>query len=311
MLAQIIAMSGRRNLILRQELRAGVGKLHRPALAASRAVVALLVCAALAMSSACTTMGTLTVEPPVSQASRYAAIVIDARNGRVLRAVNAYDVRYPASLTKMMSLYLLFEALRGGDLTLSSPIVFSANASSQPPTKLGVKPGDSISVDTAIRAMVVKSANDAAVAVAETLAGSERAFAARMTAQARALGMNDTVFANASGLPDDRQVTTARDMALLALALRSHFPERYHYFSLREFTFHGRTVRGHNHLLGKVAGVDGIKTGYTRASGFNLATSAHRNGRRIVAVILGEDRAKLRDAHMVELIDRYLPRASR
>lgn len=287
------------------------GRLLRSARLAGRAVISVLLTFALITAAGCTTADTLSLRPePISEASRYAAIIIDAKDGNVLHQVNAYEQRYPASLTKMMTLYLLFGALQSGRLTLQSPIPFSTHASSMPPTKLGVRPGDSITVDVAIRAMVTKSANDVAVAVAEALAGSEDRFAALMTQKARELGMTGTVFRNASGLPDDAQVTTARDMALLALALRSHFPQYYHYFSLKQFSFRGRTVRGHNHLLGKVPGVDGIKTGYTRASGFNLATSARRNGRSVVAVILGEDHAKTRDAHMVELIDRYMRRAS-
>lgn len=288
------------------------GKLFRSARLAGRTVAFLLLAFALATAAGCTTADTLSLRPaPISAAPRYAAIIIDARDGDVLHQVNAYEQRYPASLTKMMTLYLLFEALQSGRLTMQSRIPFSVHASSMKPTKLGVKPGDSITVDTAIRALVVKSANDVAVAVAEALAGSEDRFAALMTLKARALGMNDTVFRNASGWPDDAQVTTARDMALLALALRAQFPQYFHYFSLRQFSFRGHTVRGHNHLLGKVPGVDGIKTGYTRASGFNLATSVRRNGRSVIAVILGEDHAKTRDAHMVELIDRYMRRASR
>lgn len=266
---------------------------------------------AVAVASGCTTADTLSLQAtPISEAPRYAAIILDASDGDVLHQVSAGEERYPASLTKMMTLFLLFNSLKAGRLALQSPVVFSTHAASMPPTKLGVKAGDSITVDTAIRAIVTKSANDVAVALAETLAGSEHRFAALMTQQARTLGMTGTVFRNASGLPDERQVTTARDMALLALALRRYFPEYYHYFSVEDFQFRGRTVRGHNHLLGNVAGVDGIKTGYTRASGFNLATSARRNGRSVVAVILGEDHAKTRDAHMVELIDRYMPQAS-
>lgn len=285
--------------------------LLRSARFASRAVSCLFLAFSLVAAAGCTTADTLSLQQTtLSSASRYAAIIIDGRDGDVLHQVNAYEQRYPASLTKMMTLYLLFEALKSGRVNLQSSVPFSTHASSMPPTKLGVRPGDSISVDTAIRAMVTKSANDVAVAVAEMLAGSEDRFAAQMTRKARALGMTGTVFRNASGLPDDAQVTTARDMALLSLALRAHFPQYYHYFSLKEFKFRGHTVRGHNHLLGKVAGVDGIKTGYTRASGFNLATSAHRNGRFVIAVILGEDHAKTRDAHMVELIDRYMPKAS-
>ncbi|WP_246658747.1 D-alanyl-D-alanine carboxypeptidase family protein [Mesorhizobium sp. J18] len=270
-----------------------------------------MVLAAIALFiSACTTLE-LTEPVPTSTSEKYAAIVVDARNGRVLHAAHAYETRYPASLTKMMTLYLLFEAMETGRVTPATQIPFSVNASRQPPSKLGVKAGMSIDAETAIRALAVKSANDVAVAVAEHLAGSEEAFARAMTLKARQLGMNGTVFTNASGLPDERQVTTAHDMAILGMALRKRFPGRYHYFSMREFNFNGRTIKGHNHLLGTVAGVDGIKTGYTRASGYNLASSVNLGGRSLVAVVMGEDKGKMRDAHMEALIAYFLPRASR
>lgn len=262
------------------------------------------------MISACTTLE-LSEPVPTSGSEKYAAIVVDARTGEVLHAAHAYEARYPASLTKMMTLYLLFEAMESGRMNSATPIPFSSNAARQPPSKLGVKAGTSIDTETAIRALAVKSANDVAVAVAEYLAGSEAAFARAMTYKARQLGMNNTVFTNASGLPDERQVTTARDMAILGMALRKRFPGKYRYFSMREFDFNGRTIEGHNDLLGTVAGVDGIKTGYTRASGFNLASSVNLGGRSLVAVVMGEDKAKMRDAHMEALIEHFLPRASR
>ena len=248
------------------------------------------------------------VSPLVSD--KYAAIFIDARTGRVLYEHASNEPRYPASLTKMMTLYLLFEALDEGRMRLDEDIPVSAYAAARPPSKMGFKRGGSIDARSAILALCVRSANDVAVAVAERLAGSEEAFARMMTLKARQLGMTNTHFRNASGLPDDAQRTTARDMAVLAVALRTRFPHHYHYFANREFVFGGRVVRGHNSLLGRVPGVDGLKTGYIRASGFNLATSAGRGGRRIVAVVMGGESAASRDAHMASLVETYLPRAS-
>ena len=241
---------------------------------------------------------------------KYSAIVVDARSGRVLFEHAANEARYPASLTKMMTLYLLFEALDGGRIGIDEEIAVSAYAAGQPPSKIGFKRGGSIDTRSAILALAVRSANDVAAAVAERLAGSEEAFSRQMTAKARQLGMTGTVFRNASGLPDDGQRTTARDMAILSMALRSRFPHHYHYFANREFVFGGKVVRGHNSLLGRIPGVDGLKTGYIRASGFNLATSAGRGGRRIVAVVMGGESAKARDEHMVSLVETYLPRAT-
>src|SRR5690606_27809981 len=206
------------------------------------------------------------------QSEKYAAIVVDANTDRVLFEKNSRDARYPASLTKMMTLYLLFEALDAGRVSLDTQIPVSADAAKRPPSKIGFKPGQTIDVNSAILALSVRSANDVAAAVGEYLGGTEEAFAAQMTARARRLGMTNTVFRNASGLPDPEQQTTARDMALLGMALRRNFPQHYHYFSNREFMFRGKTVRGHNDLIGRVDGVDGLKTGYIRASGFNIVT---------------------------------------
>ncbi len=242
------------------------------------------------------------VAPPRAVASKYAAIVVNADDGKVLYSVKSDQARYPASLAKMMTLYLLFEAIDSGRVGMSTRIPISANAAHKPPTKLYLKPGDSVSVDTAIRAMVVKSANDIATAVAEYLAGSEANFAQRMTAKARALGMTDTVFTDASGLPKDGMRTTARDLAILALALRRDFPQHYGYFALRNFDFRGKTIKGHNKALDMIAGADGLKTGYTRESGFNLATSVNRDGHSIVAVVMGGETAHARDMHMQQLV---------
>jgi len=239
-----------------------------------------------------------------------ASIVIDGNSGSVLEESNPDALRHPASLTKVMTLYLLFERLEAGKIRLDTPLEVSEHASEQAPTKLGLKPGQTIAVEDAIKGVVTKSANDAAVVIAENLGGSEEAFAAQMTQKARALGMSRTTYVNASGLPDDEQITTARDQALLGRAIQDRFPRLYRFFSTTAFSFHGRTIRGHNHLLGSVAGVDGIKTGYTRASGFNLITSVHRDGRFIVGVVLGGRSAFERDAHMRALIDANIRLAS-
>ena len=214
--------------------------------------------------------------PPPGSPAKYSALVIDAASGDTLYQANATATRYPASLTKMMTLYLLFEALDQGRVSKTTEIPVSAFAARQPPSKIGLKTGQSIDVESAILALTVKSGNDCAVAVAEYLGGTEEQFAQQMTARARALGMTGTVFRNASGLPDTDQRTTARDMAVLGMALRSRFPQHYHYFSQRDFTFRGRLVRGHNDLIGRVDGVDGIKTGYIRASGYSIVTSVKR-----------------------------------
>lgn len=242
--------------------------------------------------------------------SKYAAIVIDNNTDRVLFARNADSLRYPASLTKMMTLYMLFAELESGRMNLATRLSVSAHAAAQAPSKLGLKPGSTISVRDAILALVTKSANDVAAVIAENIAGSESKFAARMTARARALGMSRTTFRNASGLPDSEQRTTARDMARLAQALMDDFPKQFVYFKTRSFKYNGRSYRNHNRLLGRVGGVDGIKTGYTRASGFNLATTARRGQRRLVAVVMGGPTGAARNARMTELLSSNFPRAS-
>jgi D-alanyl-D-alanine carboxypeptidase len=266
--------------------------------------------AMLVLLAACSTTSTLEVAPPpttLNTSPKYAAIVVDASSGRILFQANADQPRYPASLTKMMTLYMLFEAMDTGRISRATLIPVSDRARARPPTKLGFKRGQSVDVDTAIRALAVKSANDVAVAVAEYLGGTEEQFAQMMTAKARSLGMTGTTFRNASGLPDDQQLTTARDMALLGMALRRRFPAHYHYFSSTSFAYNGRTIRGHNDLLEDVEGVDGIKTGYIRASGYNIATSVSRGGRRMVVVVMGGESSKSRNAHVHELIIRYFP----
>ncbi len=260
--------------------------------------------------AACQTSEVLDARKTVetSQPTRFASVVIDASSGKELYAYSANTPRYPASLTKMMTLYLVFEALDSGQISKTTPIPISANAARQAPSKIGLKAGATIDVDTAIRAITVKSANDIAVAVAEYVGGSEDAFAARMTAKARAIGMSRTTFRNASGLHDPNQVTTAEDMARLGLSLRRKFPQHFSYFSLKQFNVAGRTVTGHNKVLDMVAGANGIKTGYTRASGFNLVTSVDRNGKSLIAVILGEDTARARDARMAALVQANIGR---
>ena len=235
--------------------------------------------------------------------ARYASIVIDADTGEVLRSRNADTRRYPASLTKMMTLYMLFEAVDNGRLALKSTLTVSKRAARQPASKLGLRAGSTITVEDAIRALIVKSANDIAVVVAETLGGTEAGFAKRMTDRARALGMSRTTFRNASGLPNRRQRSTARDMARLARALMRDFPHRYHYFDDQRFRYRGRMHRTPNQLLGRYRGMDGMKTGYIRASGFNLVASAERNGRRVIAVVFGGRTARSRNIHMANLLD--------
>ncbi len=244
-------------------------------------------------------------------AAQYAGIVVDAKTGKVLYSEDADSLRYPASLTKMMTLYLTFEALEAGKISTSTPVPFSKRASAEPPSKLGVRSGKSITVEQAILALVTRSANDAATALGELLGGSEDRFGRIMTNKARALGMTRTTYRNAHGLPNNAQMTTARDQARLGIALRQHFPQYYSYFSTRSFRFGKQTIGNHNRLLGNVRGVDGIKTGYTRAAGFNLVTSAQAEGRSIVGVVLGGKSGGARDAQMRALVAKYLPAASR
>ena len=231
------------------------------------------------------------------------SIVIEVETGRVVSEMNADAITYPASLTKMMTLYLTFEALNSGRLQLGQFLPVSTEAASKSPTKLHLVPGDSVQVHDLILGIVTKSANDAAAVLAEGLAGSEPAFADRMTAKARQLGMTNTVYRNASGLPDPEQRTTARDVAQLALALYHDFPREYRYFATRQFFFRGRVILTHNHLLDWYEGADGIKTGYIGASGFNLAASAVRNGHRLIGVIMGGASAGSRDREMAALLD--------
>jgi D-alanyl-D-alanine carboxypeptidase (penicillin-binding protein 5/6) len=234
--------------------------------------------------------------------TKYAAIVVDAKSGEVLYAKHADSPRYPASITKIMTLYLTFEALASGKLHPTDRVVFSPHAAAQAPTKLGVRAGDSITVQEAMEGMVTKSANDAAVAMAEKIGGSESRFAALMTLRAQELGMQNTHFVNANGLPDSRQVSSARDIAILSRAVMRDYPQYYKLFSLQSFNFRGQTIGNHNHLLGRMPGVDGLKTGFTNASGFNLAVSAVRDNRRLIAVVMGGPTTAQRDQNAEDLL---------
>jgi D-alanyl-D-alanine carboxypeptidase len=248
--------------------------------------------------------------PAGVEPSKYSAIVIDANTGREIWGVNENALRHPASLTKVMTLYMLFDQLDRGALTLSSRIPISEHAAAQEPSKLGAPAGATISVEEAIKAVVTRSANDVAVAIAEKIGGSESNFCAMMTHKAHEIGMSRTLYRDASGLPNDEQLTTARDLALLGQTMQRRFPHYFHYFSLREFTYNGQVIGNHDHLLGRIDGVDGIKTGYTRASGFNLLTSVHRDGRALVAVVMGGVSGPSRDRLMAQLIETHIAEAS-
>jgi D-alanyl-D-alanine carboxypeptidase len=240
---------------------------------------------------------------PVDGDAQYADLIIEARTGRILHAMNATEPRHPASLTKMMTLYLTFQALDSGRLSLNQQLHVSSRAAAQSPSKLGLHPGQTIRVQDAILGVVTESANDAAVVLAETQAGSEDNFAMLMTRQARALGMKQTTFQNASGLPDSDQVSTAQDMAILGYALIYHHPRYYAFFGHESFIYAGRMHKNHNHLMERYEGMDGIKTGYVRASGFNLVASAVRGNRRLIGVVFGGRSTVARDNQMAQLLD--------
>lgn len=251
------------------------------------------------------------VQHPAAQAaSKYAAIVVDQNTGRILYSRNADAHRYPASLTKIMTLYLLFDRMKAGTISLGTRLKVSGYAAGKPPSKVGLKPGQTIRVADAIGALVTKSANDVAAVVAENLGGSEAKFARIMTRQAARLGMTRTRFRNASGLPNKEQVTTARDMATLSRRIRVDFPEYFAYFRTKYFKYRGRRYRNHNRLLFTYKGTEGIKTGYTRASGFNLAASVRRGNKHLVAVVMGGKSAKSRNRHIAYLLNKSWRRAS-
>jgi len=245
-----------------------------------------------------------------SYSPAFSSIIVDGNTGATLSANNPDAARHPASLTKIMTLYLLFERLDAGKLKLDSEMEVSEHASEQAPTKLGLRPGGSITVEDAIKGLVTRSANDAAVVIAEAISGDEDDFAKLMTRKARALGMTKTVYRNASGLPNDEQVTTARDQSTLGRAIQDRFPRHYRYFSTTAFNYKGHSIRNHNRLLGNVEGVDGIKTGYTRASGFNLVTSMRRSNRHLVGVVLGGRSGGSRDAIMRNLLAENLAKGA-
>jgi D-alanyl-D-alanine carboxypeptidase len=242
-------------------------------------------------------------------APKFSAISVDARTGKVLFASDPDGQRYPASLTKVMTLYVLFQDLKAGKITLKTPLKVSARAAGMAPSKLGLKPGSTISVDDAIRALVTKSANDVAAVIGENLGGSEAKFGERMTKVARSIGMSKSTFKNASGLPNPGQVTTARDMATLSLRVQRDFPQYYPYFRIMSFNYKGRVIRTHNRLLGRYEGTDGIKTGYINASGFNLTSSVRRGDKRLVGVVMGAKSAAGRNAYMMSMLDKAFPKA--
>jgi D-alanyl-D-alanine carboxypeptidase len=270
---------------------------------ARRLFLALGLAAATALSSlatpACAQLPNFQELLAASQ-TKYAAVVVDAKSGEILYAKHADSPRYPASITKVMTLYLTYEALASGKLHLDDRVAFSPHAAAQAPSKLGVRPGDSISVNEAIEAMTTLSANDAAVAMSEKIGGTESRFAALMTLRAQELGMQNTHFANANGLPDSRNITTARDIAILSRAAMRDYPQYYHYFSLEAFNFRGREIGSHNHLLGP--GVDGLKTGFTNASGFNIAISGVKDNRRLIVVVMGGPTRVARDQNAEDLL---------
>src|SRR5882762_1216919 len=245
-----------------------------------------------------------------SYSPAFSSIIVDGNSGAVLSSNNPDGIRRPASLTKIMTLYLLFERLDAGKMKLDTEMEVSEHASEQAPTKLGLRPGQTIRVEDAIKGLVTRSANDAAVVIAEAIGGSEDDFARLMTRKARALGMSRTTYRNASGLPNDEQITTARDQSTLGRAIQDRFPRYYRYFSTMAFNYHGQSIRNHNHLLGNVEGVDGIKTGYIRASGFNLVTSIRRGNRHLVGVVLGGRSGSSRDAIMRGLLAENLEKAA-
>ena len=273
----------------------------------SRFFKAALTASAITAGGLVLSVGTAT---PSHANPLYAAVVVDAKTGKTLFDRYADDYRYPASITKVMTLYMLFEAMEQGRVKGSDRIVMSSHAASMPPSKFYIKPGNSISVNDAIKALVTKSANDVAAAIGEHLGGTESQFAEMMTRKARQLGMSRTTFRNASGLPNSGQKTTARDLATLGIAIRAHFPREFAVFKTRSFRYGKNSYSNHNRLLGSVACVDGIKTGYIRASGFNLLASCTSGSRQIVAVVMGGRSGKTRNAHMAELIRGYAGKAT-
>ncbi len=237
---------------------------------------------------------------------KYASIIINEKSGKVYHSINADTMNYPASLTKIMTIYMIFEKLKNKKIKMNTKLKVSKRASGQPPSKLGLYPGQKITVKQAILALVTKSANDVATVVAENFEKTERRFAYKMTKKAKNIGLTRTIFKNASGLPNRGQLSTARDMAKLAVAIRKNFPEFFYFFNKKSFVFNGIEYRNHNNLLSSYFGADGIKTGYTSASGFNLVASVERNGQRIIGVVFGGKTARTRDKHMVKLLNKFI-----
>jgi D-alanyl-D-alanine carboxypeptidase len=296
-----IVDSGKKSVVVKKQVASLLGRSKMIRCMTRLSLAAFMVCAA---SISNTSTAQAAYSPP------YADIVVDANTGKVLTSTNPDSLRYPASLTKMMTLYLVFEELEKGKIRLNTPIPVSAHAASQKPSKLGVKRGQTFTVEQGILAIVTRSANDVATAMGEALGGSESRFAQMMTAKARSLGMSRTTYRNANGLPNSAQMTTARDQARLGMALYTRFPQYYHYFSTRRFVYGKQVIGSHNRLVGSVRGVDGIKTGFTNASGFNLVSSVHIDGKSMVAVVLGGVSTPARDNRMRKLIATYLPQAS-
>lgn len=247
----------------------------------------------------------INIAQPVA-AARYASIIVDERTGSVLHAVNPDSRVYPASLTKMMTLYMVFESLVSKRITLGQKLPVSRRAANRPRSKLGLRRGQTITVRDAIGTLATKSANDVATVVAEGLGGTEERFADMMTSRAHLLGMTRTVFRNASGLPDKKQVTTARDMVRLSLAMRRDFPQFQHYFSMKSFTYRGKKYKNHNRMLSRFKGTNGMKTGYVRASGFNIVVSVERSGEKLIGAVFGGKSAGKRDTHMITLLKRVI-----
>lgn len=246
---------------------------------------------------------------PAFAKPKFSSLTVDARTGAVISSEDPDGLRHPASLTKMMTLYIVFQELKAGRIKMSTPLRVSARSAGMAPSKLGLRPGSTITVEQAIKALVIKSANDVAATVGENLGGgNEAAFGQRMTRTARSIGMTRTVFRNASGLPNPAQVTTARDMATLGLRLMRDFPQYYPYFRAKSFTYNGRTIRTHNRLVENFNGTDGIKTGYIGAAGFNLVTSTLRDGKRVVGVVLGAKSSASRNAYMMKIINNAFPK---
>ena len=284
-------------------LSAAPGGARREALGAGMTFRAIRLGLALALFAAA-----VPAHADITNRTNYSSILLDSR-GQVLHQVNADEPRFPASLTKMMTLYMLFEAMRDGRVQPDARITMSAEAAAHPPSKLGLPAGYSLALEDAILAVVTRSANDVAAAIAEHLGGTEERFAQMMTQRARSLGMTRSTFRNASGLPDPEQRTTARDMALLGSRLQTDFPRQYAYFSTTAFRWNNRQIHNHNHMLSAYEGMDGIKTGYTRWSGFNIVTSARRDGVRLIGAVMGGSSWVERDRHMAELMDDGFQRA--